>query len=267
VAIVGTRRCTFYGEQTAYRLSRDLAERGVTVISGLALGIDMAAHSGALAGGGHTVAVLGCGLDISYPPENADLQRQISQKGTLLSEFSFGRPVDRRSFAIRNRIITGLAGAVVVVESPRTGGSMLSARFARQQNRPLLAVPGRIGEESGAGCNDLIREGALLCRSGEDILEALTDFPVSRQAGTGSQGVLDFPDIHGPPVSLTESERKIWTALGNGPPRDADGLAADASLPPLECAQILQSWILGGWVRRDLAGTYSMIPGASAKKN
>ncbi|MDR0340412.1 MAG: DNA-processing protein DprA, partial [Puniceicoccales bacterium] len=175
VALVGTRCCSFGGERKAHDIAKVLAQEGIASISGLARGIDMAAHGGTLAGGGHTVAVLGCGLDVIYPSENAGLYEAILRDGTLVSEFSFGRPADRQSFAIRNRIIAGLADAVLVVESPVSGGSMLSAQRAIEQGKPLFAVPGNPAEEPAAeGCRRLIRDGAARpIRSAEELLAAM----------------------------------------------------------------------------------------------
>jgi len=136
IAVVGSRRPTLYGQAVARKLGADLAERGFGVVSGLARGIDTAAHEGALSVGGHTAAVLGNGLDIIYPPENLDLYRRISETGAVLAEFPFGRRADRQSFAMRNRIVSGICEAVVVVESDVDGGAMITARFAGEPHRP-----------------------------------------------------------------------------------------------------------------------------------
>jgi len=173
VAIVGSRRATLYGQSVAKRLGAELAERGFCVVSGLARGIDTAAHEGALSVGGTTAAVLGTGIDIIYPPENLDLYRRIAVKGAVLSEFPFGRPADRDSFPMRNRIVSGLSAAVVVVESDTHGGAMTTAKFAGEQGRILFAVPGRIDQSTSAGCNQLIRDGATLLTGVGDILQEI----------------------------------------------------------------------------------------------
>ncbi|MBM3872361.1 MAG: DNA-protecting protein DprA [Verrucomicrobia bacterium] len=173
VAIVGSRRTTQYGLATARRLGGELARRGFCVVSGLARGIDTAAHEGALEAGGGTAAVLGTGVDLVYPPENRALTERIAREGALLSEFRLGRPADRQSFAMRNRIVAGMSAAIVVVESDVDGGSMITARFAAEQGRVVLAVPGRIDQPTSAGCHQLIRDGAVLLTSVEDVVDEL----------------------------------------------------------------------------------------------
>ncbi len=173
VAIVGSRRTTQYGLATARRLAGELARRGFCVVSGLARGIDTAAHEGALDAGGSTVAVLGTGVDLVYPPENRVLTERMAREGALLSEFRLGRPADRQSFAMRNRIVAGMSAAIVVVESDVDGGSMITARFAAEQGRVVLAVPGRIDQSTSAGCHQLIRDGAVLLTSAEDVVDEL----------------------------------------------------------------------------------------------
>ncbi|MFO8027945.1 MAG: DNA-processing protein DprA, partial [Opitutales bacterium] len=173
VAIVGTRRATLYGRKVAKRFGSELARMGFCVVSGMARGTDTAAHEGALEAGGPTLAVFGCGMDIIYPPENLELSREITGKGALLSEFPFGRRADRQTFPMRNRVVAGLCEAVIVVESAAAGGSMITARFAGEQGRQVMAVPGRIDQESSAGCHQLIRDGATMITSVEDVLEEL----------------------------------------------------------------------------------------------
>jgi len=173
VAIVGTRRATLYGRKVAKRFGSELARMGFCVVSGMARGTDTAAHEGALEAGGPTLAVFGCGMDIIYPPENLDLSREITAKGALLSEFPFGRRADRQTFPMRNRVVAGLCEAVIVVESAEAGGSMITARFAGEQGRQVMAVPGRIDQSSSAGCHQLIRDGATMITSVNDVLEEL----------------------------------------------------------------------------------------------
>src|ERR1017187_8746642 len=173
VAIVGSRRTTLYGQATAKRFGAELARLGFSIVSGLARGIDTAAHEGALSVGGKTAAVLGTGIDLIYPPENLELYRRIEAEGVILSEFPFGRRADRQSFAMRNRIIAGVSDAVIVVESDVDGGAMITARFAGEQGRLLYAVPGRIDQNSSAGCHQLIRDGATLLTGVDDILSEL----------------------------------------------------------------------------------------------
>ncbi|PXA05676.1 DNA-protecting protein DprA [Coraliomargarita sinensis] len=173
VAIVGTRRATLYGRKVAKRFGAELARMGFCVVSGMARGTDTAAHEGALEAGGPTVAVFGCGMDIIYPPENLELSREIMAKGALLSEFPFGRRADRQTFPMRNRVVAGMCEAVIVVESAVAGGSMITARFAGEQGRQVMAVPGRIDQSSSEGCHQLIRDGATMVTSVDHVLEEL----------------------------------------------------------------------------------------------
>lgn len=173
IAIVGTRRATLYGRKVAQRFGAELARMGFCVVSGMARGTDTAAHEGALEAGGPTIAVFGCGMDIIYPPENLELSRAIAAKGALLTEFPFGRRADRQTFPMRNRVVAGLCEAVIVIESAEAGGSMITARFAGEQGRQVMAVPGRIDQASSAGCHQLIRDGATMVTSVDDVLEEL----------------------------------------------------------------------------------------------
>src|SRR4051812_45272508 len=173
IAIVGSRRTTLYGQSVAKKLGAELARLGFCVVSGLARGIDTAAHEGALSVGGKTAAVLGCGIDIIYPPENFDLYRRIVETGAVLSEFPFGRKADKQTFPMRNRVVSGMCEAIVVVESDVSGGAMITARFAGEQGRLIYAVPGRIDQPSSAGCHQLIRDGATLFTNIDDLLNEL----------------------------------------------------------------------------------------------
>lgn len=173
VAIVGTRRGTLYGRSIARKFAAELSRLGFCIVSGMARGTDSAAHEGALEAGGKTVAVFGCGLDIIYPPENLDLYKAIVRQGAVASEFPFGRRADRQTFPMRNRVVAGMCQGVIVIESDAAGGSMITARFAGEQGRTLMAVPGRIDQASSVGCHQLIRDGAIMVTSVDDILEEL----------------------------------------------------------------------------------------------
>ncbi|MDR1254760.1 MAG: DNA-processing protein DprA [Puniceicoccales bacterium] len=177
IAIVGTRYASLYGLQVAERLGCELAERGWCVVSGFAKGIDTAAHRGALRGKGSTVGILGCSIDRIYPPENASLYAQLRQQGCLMSEFKLGSRADRMSFPRRNRILSGMSQAIVVIESDTQGGSMLTASFAVEQNRQVFAIPGRIDADMSRGCHHLIRNGATLVTCVDEILEDLHSAP------------------------------------------------------------------------------------------
>lgn len=173
VAMVGTRRATIYGRQAAERLAGDLARSGVTIVSGLARGIDAAAHAAALKAGGRTIGVLACGIDQVYPAEHARLAAQIVERGALLTETPVGSPPEAGNFPARNRIISGVSLAVVVVEAGDHSGALITADRALEQGRDVFAVPGSIFSRASAGTNRLIQEGATLARSAEDVLEAL----------------------------------------------------------------------------------------------
>ena len=174
LAVVGTRSASYYGLKTCRRLAGGLAARGVTVVSELARGIDTAAHQEALETGGRTLAVLGCGLDVVYPPENLKLYGQIPERGALISEFSLGTPPEARNFPIRNRIISGLALGVMVVEAGLKSGTGITVRYALDQGREVFAVPGPIDSPTSVGPHRLIQQGAKLVQDVEDIFQ---EFP------------------------------------------------------------------------------------------
>lgn len=173
VAVVGARAASYEGLCAARQLGQDLAGAGVSVASGMARGVDGAAHAGALEGGGQTVAVLGCGVDVAYPPEHARLAAQIVERGAIVSELAPGAPPLQHHFPMRNRIISGLSRAVVVIEASDRSGSLITARSALEQGRDVLAVPGAILSGRSRGCHALIRDGARLVDSAKDILEEI----------------------------------------------------------------------------------------------
>ena len=227
IAIVGSRRTTLYGQATAKRFGAELARLGFCIVSGLARGIDTAAHEGALSVGGKTAAVLGCGIDIIYPPENLELYRKVEAVGAILSEFPFGRRADRQSFAMRNRIVAGICDAVIVVESDVDGGAMITARFAGEQGRLIYAVPGRIDQNTSAGCHQLIRDGATLLTGVDDILSELNYL-----AGLRPQPIGEKPaDVAaGKPANLTTEEAKVFECFRGGAILTPDALAAQTGL-------------------------------------
>jgi DNA processing protein len=173
VAIVGSRRSTFYGQEVAGRLAGELAAAGIAVVSGMALGVDTAAHRGSLESGGKTAAVLGCGLDLCYPPQNRKLMEEIVSKGVIFSEFPLGTQPLAANFPQRNRIISGLTLGTVVVEATAKSGSLITANYALEQNREVFAVPGNIGSPYSRGCHRLIKEGARLVESAADVIAEL----------------------------------------------------------------------------------------------
>ena len=216
VAIVGTRGASYYGLKAARRLAGALAARGVTVVSGLARGIDTAGHQGALEMSGRTLAVLGCGLDVVYPPENLKLYQEIPEHGALVSEFPLGAPPEARNFPMRNRIISGLSLGVVVIEAGVKSGTGITVRYALDQGREVFAVPGPIDSPTSTGPHRLIQEGAKLVQDVEDILNelpALRRAPGPLFASTaGADRVAEAPG-----VSRAAPEDPLLPLLGSEP--------------------------------------------------
>ncbi len=173
VAVVGTRRITPYGRQVAEEVGRFLAQHGITVVSGMARGVDSVTHDACLRAGGRTFAVLGCGVDVIYPPEHERLAGRIIERGALISDYGPGTPPDSANFPPRNRIISGLSMATVVVEAGETSGALITATFAAEQGRDVLAVPGNINAPQSKGTNRLIQQGARPLLKPDDILDAL----------------------------------------------------------------------------------------------
>jgi DNA processing protein len=210
VALVGSRMTTPYGQEVARKLAYQLAYLGVTVVSGGARGIDTAAHQGALSAKGRTVAVLGTGINLVFPPENAELFERIAANGAVVTQFPFNRNADKQSFPIRNRIVAGMTLGTVVVEANLTSGALITANMAVEQGRQVFAVPGRIDSPRSKGCHELIKKGAKLCEGAEDILSEFEYlFPASnRPPGVSETGVL-------PALNLSENEQKVYDTLNN----------------------------------------------------
>ena len=209
VAIVGTRRATEYGKRVAYQFAVELARNGWTVISGLAYGIDTAAHEGALDGGGRTMAVLGSGVDVIYPAQNQRLAQRMVESGALLSEFPMGTKPDATNFPRRNRIISGLSRAVLIAEAYPKGGALITAHMANEQNREVFAIPHTIFNPAGAGNHELIRNSlAKLVSCPEELLEELSGFAQAPVLDVNS-----FPDLS----SLNALERKLYDHLSYEP--------------------------------------------------
>ena len=212
VALVGSRHCTDYGRRVAARLAAGLVRAGVTVISGLARGIDGAAHRAALEAGGRTLAVLAGGLSRIYPPEHTDLAREVEASGAVLTETNMVQEPLAGLFPVRNRIISGLSKIVVLVEAAQKSGALITASHAADQGRTVMAVPGSVEAVSSGGCHELIRKGAVLCRGVEDILEELHG--VSAMAVAEKQAAsAEPPPPSGPPPGLDEGQRRIWELL------------------------------------------------------
>jgi DNA processing protein len=210
IAMVGARRTTHYGLETARRLAYQLAYVGVSVVSGGARGIDTASHQGALSAKGRTIAVLGTGINIVFPPENAELFSRISASGAVITQFPFNRQADKQSFPIRNRIVAGMTLGTVVVEANLTSGALITAGMAVDSGRQVFAVPGRIDSPQSKGCHDLIKKGAKLCEGAEDILSEFEYlFPTTNRSPSPAEtGTL-------PALGLSVNEQKVYDVLSN----------------------------------------------------
>ncbi len=225
VAIVGSRQTTHYGIEVARKFGYQLAYIGVTVVSGGARGIDTAAHQGSLSAKGRTICVLGTGINIVFPSENAELFERIASSGAVLSQYPFNRKADKQSFAIRNRIVAGMTLGTVVVEANLTSGALITANFATEYGRQIFAVPGRIDSPRSKGCHELIKKGAKLCEGPEDILSEFEYlFPTSnRPAAVSETGLL-------PTLTLSDSEQKVYEVL-DGEPTPIDEVIRKSGLP------------------------------------
>ena len=233
LGMVGSRKATHYGLNVADRLSYQLVQTGFTMVSGLARGIDTAAHQGALKGKGRTIAVLGAAIDQLYPPENAELADAIAQSGAVISEYPLGRPADRQTFPYRNRIISGLSMGVIVVEAGLKSGSLHTADAALEQGRSVFAVPGRIDHPSAKGTNRLIKNGAKLVDNVGDILEEFELLIPSGEMNEPEKRASARPEI-----PLSEEEKKLVEALWQEA-LDVDSLARAVGLSSAEMSGLL----------------------------
>ncbi|PYN97603.1 MAG: DNA-protecting protein DprA [Candidatus Rokuibacteriota bacterium] len=244
IAVVGARRASAYGLEVAERLAFDLAARGVTIVSGLARGIDTAAHRGALAAGGRTIAVLGCGIDIVYPPENGRLMRQIETQGAVVSQFAAGTRPLAYNFPTRNRTLAGLALGVVVVEAGERSGALVTAGYAGDLGREVYAVPGRITAEESRGAHALLRDGAILVRNWADVVQELPDMWRSAIHAPEHRGI----EIGRP--TIESEEGRVLALLRPDEPLHIEALITRAELSPARAAAALVGLELGGWARQ-----------------
>ena len=251
--MVGTRNPNAYGKRVAKQLAEGLARAGVTVVSGLARGIDGIAHRAALDAGGRTVAVLGSGLSRMYPPEHAALAEAVAKAGAVVSECFMEEGPSKGSFPARNRIISGLSRVIVIVQAPRDSGALITATHAAEQGRTVLVVPGPIDDDAQSGCLHLLRQGAVLCRSVDDILEELDG--VSAQAVAQTQRSL-FDEAAptpaapaGPPPGLDAVQMRVWDFLAEGA-RSVDEVARHVSLAMPALSGVLMMMEMNRAVRR-----------------
>lgn len=241
VAVVGARKATPYGLQVSEQLAGDLAARGVTVISGFARGVDSAAHRGALGVGGRTLAVLGSGADVIYPPENRGLAARVIERGALVSQFPMGVPPLAEHFPLRNRTIAGLALGTVVVEAAERSGALITAGHAGELGREVFAVPGNITSETSRGANHLIQDGAKLVQSWEDVAAELPE--VWRRC-------LVTPKPQAPTEPFPQGEAgRLLALIGEGPLHIAD-LIERSGIPSGRAAALLVTLELQGWIRQ-----------------
>ncbi|MDP3791463.1 MAG: DNA-processing protein DprA [Candidatus Omnitrophota bacterium] len=248
IAIVGSRRATIYGLEMAEKIAFDIASHGITVVSGMARGIDSAAHKGALKAKGRTIAVMGSGHGHIYPPENKKLYDQIAEFGAVITEFEDDMTPLPRNFPIRNRIISGLSLGLVVVEAARNSGALITAGLALEQGREVFAVPGKISSATSAGTHDLIKDGAKLIQSVDDIFEELQLHDIEPVTGKDKELMDDRiakktkSYIYN---SLTDDERKVYKIL-NDEPLYIDDLVKESKVP----LNIISKVVLGLEMKR-----------------
>lgn len=259
IAIVGSRLCTAYGQITARKFASAFARAGFTVVSGMARGIDSFAHIGAMEAGGKTIAVLGCGADVIYPPENQNLYEQIKKSGAIVSEFKLGTRADKQTFPIRNRIVAGMCVATLVVESDIRGGSMITARLAGEFGRDVFAIPGQIDRRSSRGCHALIRDGATLVSTPEEVIDELKssvqlDFSFEENTAQKASKALENKK---PNIELSADEATIIKCLKNGITH-VDEIAEGASMPISKCVATLTMLELKHLIKKTSSGSYTI---------
>jgi len=260
IAMVGSRQASAYGKYTTERISRDLALRGATVVSGMARGIDSAAHRGALTAHGRTVAVLGSGLDVIYPPENKKLFEDIIQNGAVISEYPLGTPPRASNFPARNRIISGMSYGVVIVEAGEKSGSLITARLALEQGREVFAVPGSIDSAGSRGTNKLIKQGAKLVENTDDILEEILPqleqtFKPAIKPETADIKETETSDVKAPALSAVD--RKIIDFVSRGSIH-IDDLTSSTGLSSADALSALTAMELKGVIQQHPGKYFSL---------
>ena len=264
VGIVGMRRPTDYGRRVARQLAADLARKGITIVSGMAYGIDAEAHRATLDAGGRTIAVLGCGLTQNYPADHKELRQEIAAHGAVISEFHPRAHPRKENFPRRNRLISGLSLATVVVEAAHRSGALLTARLALEQGREVMAVPGPVHTRKSTGCHHLLKEGAHLVENADDIVNALPEYARNmldnpaqiRVKGLGPEKY-DAPRAT-PHPNLTDDENALLRLLENGD-NTIEGLTQQQGLPAQEVSSTLLRLELEGLVRQTASGMYERV--------
>jgi DNA processing protein len=261
VGIVGSRAATHYGKDVAGQMASSLCRHGFAIASGMALGIDTAAHDGALAADGKTIAVLGCGLDVVYPPSNHELYKRIASAGVVVSEYPLGTEPDNFRFPARNRIISGLSLGVIVVEAANRSGSLITAGHALEQGREVFAVPGRIDSTKSAGTHTLLQQGAKLVHSINDIIE---EFPASQFQQDNNQEP-DGKECEQVPVeNLNQREAELFGFI-EVYPRTFDDIVKESGFTAQHANELLLLLELKGMVKPLPGKSYQRAAGLSAK--
>ena len=246
IAVVGSRRPTVYGLHMAQGIASDLGSRGICIVSGMARGIDGAAHRGCMKSGGTTIAVLGCGIDVIYPPEHRQLKEEITRSGLVISEFSPGTAPNAHNFPIRNRIISGLSEGALVVEASEKSGSLITARLALEQNREVFAVPGNNTSPASYGPNYLIKQGAKLVQSWKDVVEEMQSELRESIFSLEETKKNLLPETN----SISDEEKKLLCILKLDETTHFDKLYHDSGLNMPELSERLLKMEMEGWVRR-----------------
>ena len=270
VGVVGTRRPTPYGLAAAERLSADLAHAGLAIVSGMARGIDSAAHKGTLAAGGDTVAVLGCGVDIVYPSENRKLAAEIAAKGLVVSEFPMGAVAFPQNFPIRNRIISGMSVGVLVVEGAQYSGSAITAKLAMDQGREVFAVPGNITSKLSWGPNLLIKQGAKLIQDWNDVIAELPAESRRHLINTGKQRILAEGGVATSGTDQSSLVNSLGPEIGPAARRALDALQVDSAVHLDNLLEIVQdtsaSELIAALFELEMLGLVRQLPGKNFVK-
>lgn len=275
VAVVGARKCTEYGLKQARTISQDLSRMGMTIVSGLALGIDRQAHQGGLAGVGSSIAVVGAGLDHGYPVENADVRQALENRGLVLSEYPPGTIPDAKHFPYRNRIISGLSLGVLVAEAANKSGSLITARLAAEQGRDVFALPGPLGQPTFVGCHTLLKQGACLVQSADEIMQELaqgigTELDVAKLSTNGANGangsivpgkgqVEAAKPAPALPKDLEPDEAEVFAVLGPIDRTHIDDIGRRLGWDSSRVSQVLLMLEIKGLVRQWPGMTYTHI--------
>ena len=264
LAMVGSRLMSEYGRKIAWDLSYELASAGLTIISGMARGIDTVSHSGALKAGGRTIAVLGCGLDICYPAENKELMTAIYGSGCVISEFPLGTPPVRENFPRRNRLISGLSLGVLIVEATARSGSLITARFALEQGKEIFAVPGNITSSNARGTNGLIKMGAKPVQCAEDIIEELSPQikgllqSVKAAPPSSPDKIFDLSGTAAKRLEINDEEKAICNILGRDS-KHIDHIVRELKIPAARLSGLLLGLEMKGIVRQTAGNNFSIL--------